>query len=1026
MLKISCTEYRQPCGKTYGIVDGQVVKKSGANRKGKATARNLSFENLSEYAEWRKSAGANLMRHAGTYADEYDSMPIVYMGDESDAAISASTKYLEFRDSAGGILTIDVDYKDDDEHYGIYPENIDRITTHEGLIEKIRSLDPALADVGIYVHDSSSSWIKKPDGDWFTESKGMHADIAVRDASEIPAIIELLIDKAWLAGTGWVFVTKGASVLERQLIDVVMSRPVQPDFIAVGLEDGLTSERRHTLVEGRELSLSELTPLDRREEAHVLFLRQRAKLELSTKAEERKEICIQERADQYEAEGVPREWALETASRLFRKHILANGLKVKFKDPNIGEKTVEELLADGESYDGQLVYDPIEPDYNASVWFQWRKGVDPRLWGYKHGGCEYLLERKVDDATVNSAVGRLLERLEVTGIKEEMLNVDRISDFISRSYVNPNNSKIMIMERGRQRPTMLTEQKFLQLKIGGAIHFINENVVSAITDADLWDKLVEALEVDSEAGQLITASQAKLYLDIYDKTKVQSVAKIVAGYVYNEILLTRQGVGEKHFVDMFSKTIRTEFDHLGNFVVYHPFQKLNTRLVPNEVASGVIADYKEHFAEFDAVIDMICYARFASDARKAFLWLKATAGFGKSLLAAAFAEHNLVFETKYDVLDKMLKGQPSGINLTQFYQSWLLFVDEFKSAGGILKDLNNKLTGAAKNQLQTEIRVYTKLFCSREDVHSLTGSGVEEQFADRFNFIQGLGQHIDKRPLVAELGTKVYRKGVACYIAHRVNRFVDEMRTLGEEESKPFCDQKLREFHKQYGITNTFGSMGDELEDTAGLVVRKLTGLVSTWMMTFGNRYLTSELDREEARLLKLLDAKAKVVKRLGKAEPEILIKDPIAIIKLIIEPLFDRSEITKISYAAADIAQLMDQGGNDFTVGNPRYRYVELERLDIGVNVSGAAVKSRWKVKGHQDRGRGIIIRQDPDKLLPLFYPVLKSDVEGSDAKEFDGFFDDEEAQKAIEQRRVLKEQSKEETLKRAGMLGPTEVKND
>lgn len=271
-------------------------------------------------------------------------------------------------------------------------------------------------------------------------------------------------------------------------------------------------------------------------------------------------------------------------------------------------------------------------------------------------------------------------------------------------------------------------------------------------------------------------------------------------------------------VDMFIDSLSIARDAQGTARLVTPFKLLSVEAYdPN-----IIADYREHFPPFDDFLKLCTAARFASDRRKAYLWLHFPANWGKGLIMAALKAHGLVLEITEAEIEKALAGNPIGVDLKRFATAWILFVDEFRKIKAELKMLNSEISGAPKNMLRTTIPTYVKAFASAEDIPSLTGeAGVERQFADRFCYMSGKGS-IDDRPLFRKVGKEVYRRALSAYIAEELNAAVAEYRALGKEAASKRGDDFLDDFHRRWGIGNEWGSLGDTVEEIAHTLNAKI------------------------------------------------------------------------------------------------------------------------------------------------------------------------------------------------------------
>lgn len=267
-------------------------------------------------------------------------------------------------------------------------------------------------------------------------------------------------------------------------------------------------------------------------------------------------------------------------------------------------------------------------------------------------------------------------------------------------------------------------------------------------------------------------------------------------------------------VDMFLESPRiTIKDRKASLCLPHgtlPFD-------PTKLNQCLIDDYKQHFPELDEVLTMFLAARFAPDRRHAFIWLHANSGWGKGFFVEALKQSGLVIELSLSEVEKAIAGAPVGFSPREAMRAWILFVDEFKYVNSELKQINNTLTAAAKNQMRASIPMYTKLFASAEGVESLTGEGVESQFNSRFAYFRPktCAEDLAKRGEFVSAGKAAYLDALAHYVAHFFNVGVARMKALGEAEVGREADRIIDRFHVERKLAAKFGDLSESVEDMA-------------------------------------------------------------------------------------------------------------------------------------------------------------------------------------------------------------------
>lgn len=464
-------------------------------------------------------------------------------------------------------------------------------------------------------------------------------------------------------------------------------------------------------------------------------------------------------------------------------------------------------------------------------------------------------------------------------------------------FFNPNQAKLYLMN-----------------KAGDLVQF---------AQAD-WGSMVAATFGQILNPDKLDAAAARLGMETnVPAAKVAEELRKQAWEVFaNHVKLYRQRAELQYRVDMFATRATVSLTPTAAAVTYsHDTFPVRAIALPAGADAAIVAEYRAHFPFFDTVLDLFLHARFATDRRQAFLWMKCMAGWGKGfLLDGVLGKDGLKLVTEMNVKDveRAFEGNPSAIQASDVVRAWCLAFDEFKAVKGELKQLNNSITAAPKNQLRFKCEVFVKLFLSAEGVDSLVGTdGVEQQFADRFavhEVVDG-AQSVDDLPLFSMYGKAAYRTVLANYAAKRLNEGVEAMRTRGVLGASKAGDEWLRQFHAEHGIGTRYALLGDSLPEIA----EDLKGLVLDWARKSQGMPLTrhGRLDNLQPALKSALDRSVEVVKgalskRQAETDPAILVvlSKTQALVKTWINATKDRSEAAMVSHKAGQISQLLCGGG--------------------------------------------------------------------------------------------------------------------
>ena len=264
-------------------------------------------------------------------------------------------------------------------------------------------------------------------------------------------------------------------------------------------------------------------------------------------------------------------------------------------------------------------------------------------------------------------------------------------------------------------------------------------------------------------------------------------------------------------VDMFTDESRFVFerDHVHQRHAHKPMA-IDSKF--KDYDQEIVDKYKTLFPQLDEVVSMIVASRFASSRKNAYLWIKAPSNWGKDLFMCVLGE--LCVEMSVKEVESAIEGKPVGKTPEDFFRAFVMCVNEFKSVKSELKQLEDSIPLSPKNQLESRVPLYTKLFLSAESVDSLVGEhGVEAQFANRFSLLEMTGTFADLN--VKSEDQYSFRENVASYVRQFVNKQVLEYRSLGVEGAASRGDAYLNLFHGKYKISTNTKTLDDNIEEIA-------------------------------------------------------------------------------------------------------------------------------------------------------------------------------------------------------------------
>ena len=272
--------------------------------------------------------------------------------------ITRSLKHMEWEQELNSLLVIDYDPAKDadpltpDEHAAtladVLPgfENAARVTTH-----------------------SSSSCISDADGNEITgPSAGFHTYIMVPPRTDVKRFLEILKVRLWLAGHGYILISKSGSMNERnRLIDLFVFSPERLVYESgCHLKDGLKQNRPEPVyVPGGVFDPATLPDVTDAEREQYKSLVDEAKLAIAMDADKIRTKYIDTKADDLHVRKP--ESSLSACRATFTKACtdgdLFGDFEIHLDDGEV--VTVGEIKKKPHKYDGMTCHDPIEPGCTA-------------------------------------------------------------------------------------------------------------------------------------------------------------------------------------------------------------------------------------------------------------------------------------------------------------------------------------------------------------------------------------------------------------------------------------------------------------------------------------------------------------------------------------------------------------------------------------------------------------------------------------------------------------------------------------
>jgi hypothetical protein len=250
----------------------------------------------------------------------------------------------------------------------------------------------------------------------------------------------------------------------------------------------------------------------------------------------------------------------------------------------------------------------------------------------------------------------------------------------------------------------------------------------------------------------------------------------------------------------------------------------------------IIADYRDHFRELDQFVEVLAAVAFASNLKKAYLWIQALSDWGKGFLMSVLQSMGMATTMEQGEVDKALSGAAVGLEADAFLRILAVIFDEFSSVNANVKRLDGDIHISEKYKPRVTVQLPMKLYLSKDDVPSIGSGGVESQFANRFSYLSyrdpTSAAPINRREVFIREGQDTYFRAVCFYVGTKVNELIERYRVLGRDSSAKKADRVVNGWHEQHAIIEEFGGREDHLIEFCDLMMRK-AGQSSAWKDRF-------------------------------------------------------------------------------------------------------------------------------------------------------------------------------------------------
>ena len=246
-------------------------------------------------------------------------------------------------------------------------------------------------------------------GEALPGSDGIHVYVAAKDGADSERFLRALHDRCWLAGFGWMMVSSSGALLERSIVDRMVGGPERlvfeggPELVPPLQQDRAC--RRPIAVEGATLdTLAACPPLTIVERSRLDELKAKERARLAPEMAKARETFVETQAKKLVARTGMSEKAAKQVIVRQCEGVLRPDIVLPFDDPDLAGRTVGDVLANPECYEGETLADPLEGVAYGPCVAKIMRRADGTPWihSFAHGRTTYAL--KHDATSVRKAM----------------------------------------------------------------------------------------------------------------------------------------------------------------------------------------------------------------------------------------------------------------------------------------------------------------------------------------------------------------------------------------------------------------------------------------------------------------------------------------------------------------------------------------------------------------------------------------------------------------------------------------------
>ena len=388
-------------------------------------------------------------------------------------------------------------------------------------------------------------------------------------------------------------------------------------------------------------------------------------------------------------------------------------------------------------------------------------------------------------------------------------------------------SKIQSMAKGLEKPnqtiTVSVAKNLIDECLNHSWYEVGTNPLKIVEPGTSYERSYSDSDNFITAWEMIFKEKNRfprefLFITAQDPKDRSELKKYLSKLV-RDIIRNKQCTKKMYKTDFYAEQGRIDFNESnGELIIWDksPF----SFPVLDDYDKNLTDAYRKKYPELDVLLESVVASCFNGHRKKFYTWIHWPSDVGKSFLTGILKEElNILVDMTVKELGKIVEGGPVAKDPMDFRGKVVLNFDEVKYVNADVRNLDKEIRIAPKFQMQASVEIFSKIFCSHDQVTSLadTFSASDRQFENRFYILERNKEFsLDDFCESLNVTSSQLRIEMGKYAKTRVQALYNDYVKL-KDKAEERSDQVIKGIRETYGLKVIYppGSKNERLEEMA-------------------------------------------------------------------------------------------------------------------------------------------------------------------------------------------------------------------